>query len=112
MTRGSFKIAASTAVLLSLVFCVAISDSVAAVSDQTVLPAKNMAETKGYIFVASHDEIIRRAKKEGELRVTCSLAGDVLKYLSNAFTKKYPFIAVRAEEVRGTEVYLRMLEEM
>lgn len=98
--------------ILSLALWLSASSIRAAVSDQSVLQAKKVAEAKGYIFLSRRDELLSSAKKEGKLRVTCSLSGDVLKHLSNAFTKKYPFIDVRAEEVRGTEVYLRMLQEM
>jgi hypothetical protein len=36
-----------------------------AAESPTLLQAKNEAEAKGYVFVASHDEIVAMAKKEG-----------------------------------------------
>jgi ABC-type Fe3+ transport system substrate-binding protein len=76
------------------------------------LKAQKEAESKGYLFVASHDEIISRAKKEGRLSIIVSLSDDVLKPVHAAFKKKYPFIDSRVQGVRGSEVYLRLLEEL
>lgn len=74
--------------------------------------AKREAEAKGYIFVASHDEIVSGAKREGRLRVIVSLPEGMLKVLSDAFMKKYPFIDAHAGEIRGTQAYLRQLQEI
>ena len=76
------------------------------------LEAKQGAETKGYIFFSSHDEIVAQAKKEAKLHVLTSTDRDVLKASAEAFKKRYPFINVRCEEVGGTETYQRMLQEM
>jgi len=74
--------------------------------------AKPEAETKGYTFELSHDDIVSKAKREGRLRVMSSLEGDMLKPVAEAFRKKYPFINLRAEEISGTDTYQRMLLEM
>ena len=74
--------------------------------------AKKDAESKGYIFLSNHDEIVAQAKKEAKLHVLTSTDQDVLRASAAAFKKKYPFIELRAEEVAGTEVYQRMLQEM
>ena len=73
---------------------------------------KQTADSKGYLFLASHDEIVAQAKKEGKLYVLTSIDRDVLKASADAFKKKYPFINIRYEEVGGTETYQRMLQEM
>ena len=74
--------------------------------------AKHEAETRGYAFELSHDDIVSKAKREGRLRVMSSLEGDMLKPVAEAFRKKYPFIQLRAEEISGTDTYQRMLLEM
>jgi ABC-type Fe3+ transport system substrate-binding protein len=77
-----------------------------------LLKAKQEAEAKGYIFLANHDEIVERAKKEGKLRVLSSQQPVTIKAVVNGLRKKYPFIDVNAEEVAGVQVYQRMLQEM
>ena len=74
--------------------------------------AKQESEAKGFIFEASRDEIIAKAKKEGKLRVLTSLENESLKPVSEAFKKKYPFIDLRAEEISGTDTYQRVILEM
>ena len=74
--------------------------------------AKHEAETRGYAFEPSHDDIVSKAKRESRLRVMSSLEGDMLKPVAEAFRKKYPFIQLRAEEISGTDTYQRMLLEM
>ena len=78
----------------------------------TLLKAKQEAESKGYTFIASFDEIVALAKKEGKLRILSAEDPGVIKATSEAFQKKYPFINARVEGIEGTEVYLRVLEEM
>jgi iron(III) transport system substrate-binding protein len=84
----------------------------AATVSQSLLSAKQSSESKGYIFLANHDEIVAQAKKEAKLHVLTSTDQDVLRASAAAFKKKYPFIDVRCEEVAGTEVYQRMLQEL
>ena len=74
--------------------------------------AKHEAETQGYAFELSHNDIVSKAKREGRLRVITSLEDDKLKPVAEAFRKKYPFIELRAEEIAGTDTYQRMLLEM
>jgi ABC-type Fe3+ transport system substrate-binding protein len=74
--------------------------------------AKHEAETQGYAFELSHNDIVSKAKREGRLRVITSLEDDKLKPVAEAFRKKYPFIELRAEEIGGTDTYQRMLLEM
>src|SRR5215471_5361100 len=108
----------SAARLLSFTLAFALASSTAtsalfaAEPSPTVLKAKKEAETKGYVFVANHDEIVAKAKQEGKLNVIVSLDARILKALADGFTKKYPFIQVRVEEVRGIDAYTRQLQEL
>ena len=85
-----------------------------AASGPSPAPAKARQEDqlKGYIAFPTHDAIVLQAKKEGKLHVLTSTDQDVLKASAAAFKKKYPFIDLRCEEVAGTEVYQRMLQEI
>ena len=74
--------------------------------------AKKDAEARGYVFFESHDELVSRAKSEGRLSVIVSLSEDALKPVNVAFRKKFPFIDPRVQGIRGTEVYLRLLQEL
>ena len=74
--------------------------------------AKKDAEGKGFIFPASHDEIVASAKKEGKLVVLSSQDAAAVDATAKAFKKKYPFIDVKASEISGTDTYLRMIGEL
>jgi iron(III) transport system substrate-binding protein len=99
-------------ILLLIIFGIANTNIFAAEPSPAVLKAKKEAEAKGYLFAASHDEIVNRAKQEGKLRVIVSLDAGILKRLSEGFTKKYPFIQVQADEIRGIDAYTRQLQEL
>jgi iron(III) transport system substrate-binding protein len=77
-----------------------------------LIEAQRSAEAKGYAFIAAHQEIVSKAKEEGKLRVVVSTDGNLLKHLAAGFKKKYPFIDIRAEEIRGTDAYIRHLHEI
>jgi len=98
--------------LLLIIFGIADTSIFAAELSPALLKAKKEAEGKAYLFAASHDEIVNRAKKEGKLRVIVSLDAGILKRLSEGFTKKYPFIQVQADEIRGIDAYTRQLQEL
>lgn len=74
--------------------------------------AKKDAEAKGYMFLATRDEIVSKAKQEGKVRVLASISDYILKDLTAGFRKKYPFIEIRADEIRGADAYLRFLQEV
>jgi len=84
----------------------------AASANPTLAKAKQEAEAKGFIFASNQEEIIANAKKEGKLRVMGSLDAQTLKALNEAFRKKYPFIDAQAQEIAGTDNYIRMIQEM
>jgi iron(III) transport system substrate-binding protein len=101
------------AVVASLLLGLLINSSLlAADASLPLLRATKDAETKGYIFVATHDEIVSRAKQEAKLRVVVSMSEGILKRLSDGFRKKFPFIEMSAEEIKGAEVYARVLQEI
>ena len=89
-----------------------VSPTVYAAAASAATNAKHEAETRGYAFELSHDDIVSKAKRESRLRIMSSLEGDMLKPVAEAFRKKYPFIALRAEEISGTDTYQRMILEM
>lgn len=80
--------------------------------DPALFKSKQEAESKGYAFLTSRDEIIANARKEGSVRVLGSLTKVTANGLRDGFRKKYPFIDAQVEEIAGTEVYLRMIQEM
>jgi ABC-type Fe3+ transport system substrate-binding protein len=84
----------------------------AAAPNAALLKAKQQAESAGYTFVASRDDIVAAANKEGRLRVLASQDSALLKVIADQFRKKYPLIDVSAEEVAGGENFQRMLQEM
>ena len=84
----------------------------AAAANPPLDKAQKDAEAKGYLFLRTHDEIVNKAKQEGKLRVIVSTDATILKHLSAGFRKEYPFIDIRTDEIRGNEVFLRMIQEM
>ena len=106
------KMAGHLSALLLIILATATASVYAAEPSSALLKAKKEAEAKGFLFAASHDEIVSKAKQEGKLRVIVSLDAGILKKLSEGFTKKYPFIQVQADEIRGIEAYTRQLQEL
>jgi hypothetical protein len=87
-------------------------DSEAASINANLLKAKKEAETKGYVFAASHDEIVSKAKTESKLRVLTGFGPETFKPMMDAFKKRYPFIDVEVEELAGQEAAQRFLLEL
>ena len=104
----------SLSLVLSSVLSLTIPGSVAfsASSDTALLKAKKDAETKGYIFETSHDDIVAKARKEAHLRVLSTMDLSVTKALRDAFKKKYAFIEIRAEELGSVDENQRFLLEV
>jgi hypothetical protein len=87
--------------------------ALAAVPNQSaILKAKKDAEAKGYLFYASRDEIIAKAKSEGKLRVLAEMEPPNIKAAVKAFVKKYPFIQLHIEEITGTDAARRNILEI
>ncbi|MGH7847491.1 MAG: ABC transporter substrate-binding protein [Candidatus Binatia bacterium] len=70
------------------------------------------AASEGFVSLGSHDEIVAKAKKEGKLRAISSLDASSFKPMMQSFSKKYPFIEVRMEEIGGTAALQRFLLEL
>jgi iron(III) transport system substrate-binding protein len=77
-----------------------------------LLKAKQEAESKGFTFLISKDEILAKAKEESKLEALTFLEGNAKKAMIDAFRKKYPFVQVVAEEIGGTDEYQRFILEM
>ena len=100
-------------VLLFLIsYFVLTSTALGAAPKDALLKAKQEAESNGYIFATSRDEIVAKAKKEGKLRALSGLSTSALKPMVAAFKKKYAFIDTHVEEIEGTEAYQRFLLEL
>ena len=98
-----------------MAFCLFGAGGSCLAASPSMLDAKKEAETAGYIFEASRDEIIARAKKEGKLKVFSGLAAETtLKDLSSRFKVRYPFVSEiqTAERSPGTEAAQRFLLEV
>jgi len=79
----------------------------------TLLKAKEEAETKGYSFFTTHDEIVALAKKEGKLRLRIGLRDPTFKPLVNGFKQKYPFITdIQIEELQGPNAFQKFVLEI
>ena len=74
--------------------------------------AKKEAESKGFLFAASRDEIISAAKKEGHLRVLSGFDPATYRQMREAFMRKYPFVEVYGEETGGTDSEIRFLTQL
>lgn len=105
--------------LAAVALCVAIGatwldrrDCEAASINANSLKAKKEAETKGYIYAASRDEIVARAKTENKLRVLTGFGPETYKPMVDAFKKVYPFIELQVEELAGQEAAQRFLLEL
>jgi len=107
--RLFIKIAVLPFLILAFVFT---SVALGAAPDDAVLKGKREAESNGYIFVASRDEILDKAKKEGRLRAVSGISGSALKPMVDAFKKKYPFIDAHVVEIEGAVAYQRFLLEL
>jgi hypothetical protein len=87
------------------------STAFAASSEEASGKPKQEADS-GYVFIASRDELLAKAKKEGRLRALSGLSTPAIKPMVAAFKKKYPFIDTHVEEIEGTEAYQRFLLEL
>jgi len=97
----------------SLGFLLFASNVLAAQPNAALLKAKQDAETKGYIFETSHDEIVAKAKKEGRLKVLTGLDPASHAPMMQSFKKKYPFIeSVEIHELDNTDASQRFLSEL
>ena len=94
------------------VFCLTGSKPLAAQESPALLKAKKDAEAKGYTFIASRDEIIAEAKKEGQVRVLSAMNSSTFPPMVKAFKHKYPFLDLYMEEITGSDSAQRFLLEL
>ena len=70
--------------------------------------AKAEAESKGFIFETSHEEIVAKAKKErGKIRGQISQDPSTFNAVAAAFKAEYPFVDPHIEELTGTDATQR-----
>jgi len=90
----------------------AASSALAASATPGVQRSKQEAEAKGYVFLSSHDEIVKLAKQEARVDGIVSLDPETFGPLTKAFRIRYPFLDLRLREVTGTEATQRFLLEV
>ena len=90
--------------LLFLIVCCHfdVTVGIAASPTSALLKAKQEAESKGYVFLTTRDEIVSNANKEGKLRVMAGFLGSI-KSTTEAFKKRYPSIDLHVESISGTQ---------
>jgi iron(III) transport system substrate-binding protein len=104
---------AKVSVILFLIwYCAFNSMAFGAAPNDALIKAKQEAESNGFVFAGSRDEIVAKAKKEGRLRALSGLSSSAIKPMVAAFKKKYSFIEIHVEEIEGTEAYQRFLLEL
>lgn len=104
-----------SAFLFVLTCCLFGSNNSSLAASPALTNAKKEAEAAGYVFEASREEIVARARKEGKLRVFSGLAASTtLRDLSSRFKVQYPFVSEIQTEERspGTEAAQRFLMEV
>ena len=101
-----------TLVYLLLGVFYAASSALAASATPGVQRSKQEAEAKGYVFLSSHDEIVKLAKQEARVDGIVSLDPETFGPLTKAFRTRYPFIDLRLRELAGTEATQRFLMEV
>jgi len=100
------------AMLLMNFYCWNDNDPALAASSANLAKAKQEAEAKGFVFLASKDEIVAKAKEEGKLEVLTFLENAARRAMIGGFRKRYPFVQVTAEDIGGTDEYQRFILEM
>ena len=102
----------ATRISLLVSFLLTVTTSFAASAPSALQKSKQDAETKGYTFFSSHDEIVKLAKQEARADGIVSLDPDTFAPLTKAFRNRYPFLDLRLREVTGTEATQRFLLEV
>ena len=91
------------------VWWMGISNAAAASASPSLAKAKQEAEAKGFIFPASRDEIIAKAKVEGRVNVLMSMNPSNFQPIAESFKKKYPFLDVRIQDITGSDAFQAFL---
>ena len=106
------KFALSILAILCCTVLISNGSVFAASASPGLLKAKQEAEGKGYLFEASHDDILAKAKKEGKVQVLNSLNPDIFPHMTKAFKERFPFIDLQLREITGTETAQRHIHEL
>jgi iron(III) transport system substrate-binding protein len=89
------------------------ANALAAATGDAVAKAKQESEARGYVFFASHEQIVSEAQKEGKLRLLGALDPRVYKAMIGAFKKRYPFVTdVHVEDIGSIDAKQRFLLEL
>ncbi|MGH7843735.1 MAG: ABC transporter substrate-binding protein [Candidatus Binatia bacterium] len=101
-------------IVLLLLILFGLWDREAASAAPATPPLQKTQESapKGYSSITSHDEIVSKAKAEASLNVLARMEPATIKAMAAAFTKKYPFIKLRLEEITGTDSAQRSILEI
>jgi len=87
-----------------------VSSALAATPSPSLAKAKQEAEAKGFTFISSRDEIIKRAKEEGKVTALMSMSSSNFQPIIDSFKKKYPFIKeVQIQEITGSDSFQSFL---
>ncbi len=90
-----------------------LSSAHSALANPDLVRAKQEAEAKGYMFVTSRDEIVARARKEGQIRIIHGMMDGTIKGIADTFVKKYPFITIKSlRDSEGAEAAQRIIMEL
>jgi ABC-type glycerol-3-phosphate transport system substrate-binding protein len=100
------------ALSVAFALCMLAGDVRAAAPTGPLIEARKQAEAKGYVFEASHDDIVAKAKKEGHLRVLSTMDADFAQVMIKAFNEKYPFIKVSTADLGSVQDAQRFLLEL
>ena len=72
----------------------------ATVQSADLVKAKKEAESKGYVFLANREEIVAKAREEGQVRVLSNMNPDNIQALRKAFTKMDAGLRAQAQGPR------------
>ncbi len=97
--------------MVFMVLCLLVSRAAVAATP-ALLKVQQAAQAKGFVFEASHEEILAKAKQEAKLRVISSLDPATNKQMAEAFKQKFPFINLSLTAVDGSEAAQRFLLEL
>jgi len=102
------------AALISIILspCLTCSSALAAAGNSALLNAQKEAESKGYVFLTTHDEIVSKAQQEGKLYLQSGFSTGTIQATSEVFRKKYPFIDLQVDPLEGSDVAERLLSEV
>jgi iron(III) transport system substrate-binding protein len=101
-----------TQLFLLITIVLTASDALAATATPALQKSKLDAEAKSYIFLSSHNEIVRLAKQEARVDGIVSLDPETFGPLTKTYKSKYPFLDLKLREVTGTEATQRFLLEV